>query len=271
MPETKRYKLLLEFDGTAFFGWQFQNNVRSVQGEVERALMQLLQEEIRIHGAGRTDAGVHASAMVAHFDSDTAVSIPEMLNGLNAILAADVAIRSIEIVDDSFHSRFTASSRSYSYCITQHKESIGRAYSWLHFGSLDHEAIAACIPEILGTHDFGGLSKRTAVNGHKYCHVFHAEWIVQGQKAVFNIKANRFLYGMVRCIVGGLIQVGRGRITKERFTEILASKDPDNAPMLVPAAGLTLTEVNYSQDERKVIDAIMKQLRISLEMVEDHD
>ncbi|MFA6233605.1 MAG: tRNA pseudouridine(38-40) synthase TruA [Bacteroidota bacterium] len=266
--QQKRFRLLVEYDGTDFAGWQFQSNERSVQGEIEHALQRLFQSHVRVHGAGRTDAGVHAIGQVAHFDLYSRLDGATVMRALNAELPADITIRDTIEVDDNFHSRFSASSRAYEYTIVQERVSIFRRHQWILYARLDTDAILEAVECLRGTHDFTTFSKRVAAMPHHYCHVFDAAWEIDGDVHRFRIRANRFLQGMVRCLVGGLVYVGRHRITPEEFRSMLAGKDRGRAPMLAPSHGLVLTAVGYDQTERGQIDDIMNELRTTSEMEE---
>ncbi|MBN1448618.1 MAG: tRNA pseudouridine(38-40) synthase TruA [Bacteroidetes bacterium] len=255
-----RFRLTIEYDGTDFVGWQLQTNGRSVQGIVEDALQHLFGQVVRVHGAGRTDAGVHADGQVAHFDLRTHLDAETIARALNAQLPEDVSIRHAEEVDAEFHARFSASSRAYVYRIAQERVSLERRTHWIVYAPLDHDHIREAVTRMHGTHDFVAFSKFSPKQTHHYCHVFSVVWEEGERVSSFHIRANRFLQGMVRCIVGGLIQVGRGRLTPGRFAEILSARDRSEAPMLAPPHGLTLTDVRYDPDERAVVSAIMREL-----------
>jgi len=258
----QRYMMTVEYDGSGYSGWQIQANAPSIQGELESALANLLQREHRVHGAGRTDSGVHALAMTAHFDTESAMPNAEIRKALNALLPPDIAVHSLEPVPGDFHSRFSASSRTYRYTISRRKCAIGRQFAWQHYGAFDLKPMKQAAECLAGTHDFAGLSKRTPGLDHTLCHVFRAEWSESEFECRFEIKANRFLYGMVRTIVGGLMQVGRGVVTPEAFKARVESAVPENAPMLAPACGLTLLEVGYDKGDWDTVQAIMDALRL---------
>ncbi len=264
----RRYRLLIEYDGTDFVGWQLQPNGRSVQGEIELALQRLFQQQVRVHGAGRTDAGVHASGQVAHFDLHSRLDAETVARALNAELPNDVTIREAGEVDNAFHSRFSASSRSYDYTIVQERVSLMRRQQWILYSSLDHGAIREAVASLRGTHDFTTFSKHVPGMPHHFCHVFEAVWEHDRTENHFRIKANRFLQGMVRCLVGGIVHVGRQRITPQEFAAMLEARDRGRAPMLAPAHGLVLTRVAYDAEERALVNGIMTELRMAREMEE---
>jgi tRNA pseudouridine38-40 synthase len=264
----RRFKLVIEYDGTDFVGWQLQRNGRSVQGELEAALYRLFHRQTRVHGAGRTDAGVHATGQVAHFDLACRLDARTLLRALHAELPPDITIREIGDVTGEFHSRFSASSRSYVYTIVPYRVSLNRRQQWILYADLDHDAIREAVAALRGTHDFTTFSKRVPDIVHHYCHVFDAVWEEGAQQSRFHITANRFLQGMVRALVGGLVHVGRQRMTPSEFAALLTVRDRVRAPMLAPPHGLVLTAVRYDEVEYEIIRAIMDQLRMAREREE---
>lgn len=262
MPESRlqRFKLQVEYDGTNFVGWQLQPDARSVQGTLEEAVQHLFSQQVRVHGAGRTDAGVHASGQVAHLDMETHLDAATLRRALNAELPPDITIRQAEEAAPDFHARFSASSRSYVYTIAHERVSIARHTQWIVYSAVEHDPIRASVAMLNGTHDFTAFSKYTPDQPHHFCHVFEVGWEEGAEVSRFRIRANRFLQGMVRCIVGGLILVGRGRLTPVQFGDILDSRDRSRAPMLAPPHGLVLTGVRYIYEEREVIRDIMREL-----------
>ncbi|MDT8322887.1 MAG: tRNA pseudouridine(38-40) synthase TruA [Bacteroidota bacterium] len=263
MPEsqTRRYSIVVEYDGGDFVGWQLQPNGRSVQGVLESALQKLFSTAVRVHGAGRTDAGVHATGQVAHFDIALQLDGDTMVRALNAALPPDITVHEAAQAADDFHARFSASSRSYRYTIAHARNSLHRRTQWMLYAGIDHEAIIEAVPHLQGTHDFTSFSKRVPELEHHYCHVFDVGWENAGEVTRFTIKANRFLQGMVRCLVGGLVQVGRHKLSPRDFAALLGARDRRRAPMLAPPQGLVLTAVNYDAAERATVQGIMEDLR----------
>ena len=244
----RRFKLTVEYDGTDFAGWQYQSNARTVQGELVKSLSQLLQEEVKITGAGRTDAGVHARGQAAHCETGNPMDVRTIKRGINALLPADIVVRSAEEVDNHFHARYSALWREYRYTISQEPIAIGRTYAW-HWGQqLDDELLRLCATEILGEHDFQAFSKVDANVEYFRCQVRMAEWKRKKSIITFDIEANRFLYGMVRALVGTMVEIGRGHRPLEDFRRILDSKDRSQAGMAAPASGLVLERVIYSEE-----------------------
>ena len=240
-----RIRLTLEYDGTDFVGWQAQKNGRSVQEEVEKAIKQILQEDVRITGAGRTDAGVHARKQVASFVVHKEVDNTTLPVSLNAVLPKDVVIHDATIVDQAFHARYVAKSRRYKYYISKIPTSIMRNYCWQIFYPLDFEVLQQCAKTILGEHDFQSFSKVDTDVKDYICYVTSADWKREDNILVFDITANRFLYGMVRALVGTMVDVGRGHFTILDFNKILNAKTRNAAGMSAPAKGLFLEEISY--------------------------
>lgn len=258
-----RYKLTIEYDGSAFVGWQVQNNGRSVQGVLEDAVESVCGVSARVHGAGRTDAGVHASGQVAHVDLASALPPSTLLRALNARLPEDVALHAVEEVEQDFHARFSASSRMYRYTIAHHRCALLRSTRWMLYGNVDHAAIAQAVRVLNGAHDFTGFSKFSPELEHAWCYVFDARWESDGATSVFTIRANRFLHGMVRALVGGLVAVGRGKSSPADFEQILNARDRARTPMLAPPQGLVLTAVAYDAGERALVREQMRILGAS--------
>ena len=238
-------KMVVEYDGTDFSGWQFQKNGRSVQGELERAAGELLQETIRVTGAGRTDAGVHARGQVCHYMTSSSMDTKSIFRGVNALLPADVVVRDVEIVPQEFHSRYSAKARVYRYYISEGPSALMRRYRWALGYSLDISAMQECSGSILGEHDFKSFCKEQAEVNHYRCIVTKSGWEKSGQDLIFEIVANRFLHGMVRALVGTIVEVGRGYRTIADFARICAAGNRSEAGMAAPPMGLFLERVLY--------------------------
>ncbi|MCX7983369.1 MAG: tRNA pseudouridine(38-40) synthase TruA [Bacteroidetes bacterium] len=240
------YKMTLEYDGTHFVGWQVQNNGRSVQHVLEKALYTVTQENIRIVGAGRTDSGVHARGQVASFKVTNPLNPQQISKSLNAILPNDVVVRSLEEVEDTFHARYSAKARVYEYTIVRRPIAIGRLYAWELFYILNTEALNTCAAMIVGTHDFRSFCKKDTPRKNTFCSILRAEWHEINEYLRFVITANRFLHGMVRALVGSMVDVARGAMTRDEFHALLYSNSTVTTPaMYAPAKGLCLLEVLY--------------------------
>jgi tRNA pseudouridine38-40 synthase len=243
--KTLRYFFEISYNGTNYHGWQNQANAVGVQEVVESALSKIFRTKIEIVGSGRTDAGVHCVQQFFHADLDKEIDEPTWLIKLNSLLPKDIAIRSIRPVKAEAHARYDAFERSYEYKITRVKDPllIGQAYYF--FKSLDVANMNRAAALLVGEHVFECFSKvKTDVN-HFICTVKKVHWNQKGDLLVLNITANRFLRGMVRAIVGTLLDVGCGKISLEDFNGILKGKDRKKAGMNVPPEGLYLTSVKY--------------------------
>lgn len=240
-----RLRLTLEYDGTDFVGWQFQTNGRSVQEELEKAIKQILQHDIRIVGGGRTDAGVHARGQVASFEIDREIDTRAFAKSLNGVLPPDIVVREAQIPDENFHARYSAKSRRYKYYILQAPTAIERNYCWQLFQEVDFDSLQQCALAIRGDHDFRSFSKSGSEVQHHRCIVYSAAWMKSEASLIFEIAANRFLYGMVRALVGTMIDVGRKHTTMEEFHAIVEGRDRALAGMSAPAKGLFLEEISY--------------------------
>ena len=241
-----RYFVWLSYDGTAYHGWQIQPNGNSVQEELQRALSTLLREEISVTGAGRTDAGVHARQMVAHFDFSVAIDLEQLAYKLNRILPCDIAVDRVELVDDDMHARFSATSRTYHYYIHTKKDPFSRPYSTeLHY-ELDFDKMNEAGRILMTYDDFGAFCKSHSDVKTTLCRVTKAEWVQTSETSwYFEITANRFLRNMVRAVVGTLIDVGRGRLTLDDFRKVIEGKRRTAAGESMPANALFLENIRY--------------------------
>ena len=241
-----RYFVWFSYDGTEYHGWQIQPNGNSVQAELQRALSTLLREEISVTGAGRTDAGVHARQMVAHFDFSEAIDLEQLAYKLNRILPCDIAVDRVELVDDDKHARFSATSRTYHYYIHTKKDPFSRPYSTeLHY-ELDFDKMNEAGRILMTYDDFGAFCKSHSDVKTTLCRVTKAEWVQTSETSwYFEITANRFLRNMVRAVVGTLIDVGRGRLTLDDFRKVIEGKRRTEAGESMPANALFLENIRY--------------------------
>jgi len=240
-----RYFLELSYNGTPYHGWQRQPNAISVQEVLEDSLSKLLREKIEIIGAGRTDAGVHAKQIMAHFDYKGVLDIAKFRFRLNALLPKEIAIQKINGVCEDAHARFDAISRSYEYYITLVKDPFRIDTAYFLKKKLDVELMNKAAKLLLNYTDFKCFSKsKTDVKTYN-CDISSAYWEEKEGLLVFNITANRFLRNMVRAIVGTLIEVGEHKLTPDDIIKIINSKNRSNAGYSVPAQGLYLTRVEY--------------------------
>lgn len=237
----------ISYKGTNFNGWQIQPNGVTVQEEIETALSTILKHKVAIVGSGRTDTGVHATQQVAHFDADE-LDTEKLHFKLNSFLNEDISINDIVPVKEDISARFEASSRKYHYHLHQAKNPFKKGFSYYFKPEMDIDQINKACEIIKHWQNFECFSKvHTEVN-HFNCEIFEAGWIQKGNEHLFVISANRFLRGMVRAIVGTLIDVGLGKTSLDDLKEILKSNDRGKAGRAVPAEGLYLEEVIYPKN-----------------------
>jgi len=240
-----RYFIKLAYNGTHYHGWQYQPNAASVQENLNKAFSVLLNAPINLMGAGRTDTGVHAKEMYAHFDFDTPFDIPNLVHKLNSFLPKDIVIYAIFPVHDEAHTRFDAKKRTYEYHINTHKDPFSQELSWYFHHKLDVDLMNTAARLLLDHTNFQSFSKvNTDVNTFN-CKIMEAHWVQNNDRLIFTISADRFLRNMVRAIVGTLVNVGLHKISPKEFNAIIESKDRNKAGFSVPAHGLYLTEIVY--------------------------
>jgi tRNA pseudouridine38-40 synthase len=245
-----RYFIKLAYNGTNYHGWQIQPNALSIQETLNNALTIIFNTEISIMGAGRTDTGVHAKEMFAHFDIETDFDILNTLHKLNSFLPKDIVIYEIIPVNDNAHARFDATQRTYEYHINTTKNVFQIDGSWYYHQKLNIELMNLAAAELRKYTDFECFSKvNTDVNTFD-CEITEANWKQNNDHLIFTISANRFLRNMVRAIVGSLINVGLEKITVADFKAIIESKDRSKAGFSVPAHGLYLTQISYDYIKR---------------------
>ena len=240
----KRYFLEVFYKGTNYSGFQLQENANSVQAEIEKAFHTLQKEAIQLTGASRTDAGVHALQNYFHFDYPGALH-PQFLYKINAILPSDIGVRKVTGVRQDLHCRFDAISREYRYYVYRNKNPFLRDRAYYYPYTLNQQALTEAAKMLMEYHDFASFSKRNSQVKTFLCTIETSEWKFEDDALVYHVKANRFLRGMVRGLVGTMLQVGRGKTSLEAFREIILSKDCTKANFSVPAHGLFLVRVNY--------------------------
>ena len=242
-----RYFFQTSYNGAQYHGWQRQNNAPSVQETIETRMSTLLQEDISITGSGRTDKGVHCKKQFFHTDIKKPVEPDELIYKLNSFLPGSIAIHAAYKVPDDAHARFDAVRRTYDYFITLQKDPLFSDTSLYVYGPLRTRLMGQAAQTIIGTHDFTSFSKvKTDVNTF-ICTVYQASWKKRGQMLIFNISANRFLRGMVRALVGTMLEVGKGNMTPNEFREVLLARDRKRAGSAVAPQGLVLTDVQYPE------------------------
>ena len=256
-----RHKIRLSYDGSAFCGWQIQNNAKTVQGEIESALSTLLGTQVSVTGAGRTDTEVNAINYIAHFETPDEVSMnaEQLCYKLNAILPREIAVHEVSRVGDDFHARFDARSREYCYFIHFRKDPFCEKFSYRMRYPLDINKMNEAAEHLLGEHDFSCFEKTGGNNTTSICTITEAGWrtyrpthcelmgaeFQDGDYIVFRVKANRFLRNMVRAIVGSLIEVGRGKKEPEWIAELIAGGTRSDAGTSVPGKALFFCSASY--------------------------
>ena len=241
-----RYFMRLAYNGANFHGWQTQPNATTVQETIEHAMSTVLRKPISITGAGRTDAGVNAAMIIAHFECD---SMPDdtapLVRSLNSLLGKNIAIYTIFKVDDDAHARFDATSRTYKYFAHTVKSPFIYPLSWQCNPKLDFDKMNEAAKVLLQYTDFTSFSKLHTDVATNNCRITHAQWEPEGKQMVFTITADRFLRNMVRAIVGTLVDVGMGKITKSDFCRIIEQKDRCCAGTSMPGHALFLWDITY--------------------------
>lgn len=241
-----RYFITFSYDGTCYHGWQVQPNAATVQERLNDALSKLLPTPTECVGAGRTDAGVHASKMVAHFDTEQSLDVEQFAFRLNRILPEDIAVDGVKQVDDDLHARFSAIRRTYHYFVYTKKNPYRRHYAHRLTFVPDYELMNQAAALLLDAEDFTSFSKLNNDQKTNICDVQHARWVqIEEDYWRFEITANRFLRNMVRAVVGTLLEVGRGRMSIDEFRKVIAVQNRCSAGESVAANALFLVDVQY--------------------------
>jgi tRNA pseudouridine38-40 synthase len=242
--QPQRYFLQLSYKGTNYSGWQVQKNAVGVQQVVNEKLSLQLGEEIYVVGCGRTDTGVHARKYFAHFDTAKALTKEHLLR-LNIFLPPDITAQRLFSVPEDANARWSATRRTYTYIITKTKNPFLLEFAAHIHSHLDFEAMKQAAAMLLEYHDFEALSKINVQNKHHLCNIYEAAWKQSGDKLLFKITANRFLRGMVRIVVGTMLEVGKGKMTLDEMRALIEGKNRVKAGFAAPAQGLYLTDIVY--------------------------
>lgn len=244
------FKLVLEYDGTHYAGWQRQSNVPTIQATLEDALAAIAQTRLTVVGAGRTDAGVHALGQVASFRTDRGLSQREWLRALNAHLPADISALSVDEVPDDFHARYSATGKLYEYHVMNRSEraALLRERAWTVYKPLDFSAMTEAAAYLRGAHDFSSFETAPTDNQNPHCRLQQLELRRQGDLIILSFYADRFLKQMVRALVGTLVEVGRGKRTPSDMCTVLAARSRPAAGRTAPAHGLYLISVDYGDE-----------------------
>ncbi|MEC4893869.1 MAG: tRNA pseudouridine(38-40) synthase TruA [Oscillatoria sp. PMC 1051.18] len=249
-PERQRIALVIQYLGTNFHGWQRQPNHRTVQEEIETALAKILGHPVTLHGAGRTDSGVHAAAQVAHFEHQSPIPPERWEKVLNSWLPDDILIRGSAAVAPDWHARFSASWRRYRYTIyTEGRSNLFvTPFSWHYYlAPLEESSIQAALTPLLGKHHLAAFHRAGSARRHSWVEIQAAECYRRGAFLNIEIQANGFLYGMVRLLVGMLVEVGSGKRSLLEFTEIWRNQRREEVKYAAPAKGLCLLRVGYPE------------------------
>ena len=242
-----RYFIDISYDGSNYHGWQIQPNADTVQHQINLAFSTILNEEINVLGAGRTDTGVHAKKMIAHFDTNQTIDFEKFKYKINGFLKNDISLNDIYKVKEDAHARFSAISRTYEYRVSRTKNPFS-VNSYFLLRDLDFQSMKKACKFLHGSHDYTSFAKLHSENYTNNCEVYIANWKEDENLLIFTIKANRFLRNMVRAIVGTLIEIGEGKISFSDIETILMSKDRAKAGYSVPANGLSLIDIEYPKE-----------------------
>ncbi|WP_185869630.1 tRNA pseudouridine(38-40) synthase TruA [Blattabacterium cuenoti] len=242
-----RFFIELAYNGKYFYGWQIQKKVITVEEKLEFCLSKLLKKNINVIGAGRTDKGVHAKQMFAHFDYEKKID-NNFIYKLNIFLPKSIQVFKILPVKNNIHARFNAISRTYKYYLTSEKKPFNQDFSWYCFYILDIDLMNLASQKLIQYKDFSSFCKKKTIKKNNICQINNAFWYKRNNIFCFTIEANRFLRSMVRSIIGTIIDVGRKKISINEFIKIIESKNNNYCSPIVPACGLFLTKILYPED-----------------------
>lgn len=247
MSSRRRLKLLLEYNGSRYHGWQIQPQTVTIQGTLEACVSRITNAPVRVHAAGRTDAGVHALGQVVHFDTASTIALASLVRGLNGLLPDDIVVRQAEEVSPDFHARHSALRKTYVYVV--HNTAIPSAfrapYAWHIQQPLDLQAMRIAAATLLGEHDFSAFRAASCSARTPQRHLYRLHLRRQAKRLLFVLCANGFLQHMARNIIGTLVMVGRGQLAASAMAAILQSRQRQQAGPTAPAHGLFLVQVVY--------------------------
>lgn len=249
LKSSRRVALVIQYLGTHFHGWQRQVGQRTVQEEIEKVLAAIENRPVTLYGAGRTDAGVHAAAQVAHFETTGCIPAEKWATVLNTQLPKDILVLASAQVDSRWHARFSASWRRYRYTIyTEHQPNLFvRPFAWHYYAPLDIAQMQAALDPMMGKHDLTAFRRSNSGRAHSWVEVQAAKCVRESLFIHIEIQANGFLYGMVRLLVGLLVQVGKGETSPEEFTQLWVNQRRDQVKYAAPPQGLCLLRVGYPE------------------------
>ncbi len=245
----RNFRMVIEYDGEAYAGWERQKNGLGIQEVIEDTLFRITGERCTLNGSGRTDAGVHAEGQVASFILENPMAVDELHRALNALLPADIAVRELEVVDLFFHARFDAVSKTYRYTVLEGRvgSPLMRRRVYRVFADMDTDAMARAAAHFVGRHDFRGFCKEAARQGDTVREIHHFKIRRSGRLIRMDVSGGGFLYNMVRILAGTLVYVGLGKIAADDIPEILISGTRESAGPTLPPHALTLLEVSYGE------------------------
>lgn len=254
----RNIKLLIEYDGSDFAGWQIQKKQRTIQGELTDAIRRVTGKEITLIGAGRTDTGVHARGQVANFVTDHALEVDRYCDAINYYLPDSILIRKSEEVDLGFHSRYKAKHRRYRYLLSSENSALFSRLRWERPGLIEIELLKQSAEQILGEHDFGSFCVTASLKDDNSCQIYHSKWRKIGPLLVFEIRGNRFLHSMVRSLVGAMVNLASVKkdnhprnLTLGSFRDMFSAQVRDRNQFTAPARGLYLVSVAYGENEER--------------------
>jgi tRNA pseudouridine38-40 synthase len=241
----KNYKLIIQYDGTKYAGWQIQLNALSVQGVLQDSISQIINENINLIGAGRTDSGVHSLGQTANFRTKNELDLYRFKHSLNSVLPRDITVKTISEVENDFHARYDAVKRSYIYVISKSKSPFYDKYSWWYHGPINCDKLNSISEYLLGEKNFTAFSRRASETENKICLVHNIRWKEWKELVIFYVEADRYLHGMVRTIVGTLLHTLKLNLNIDYLRNVINSEDRESAGEAVPAKGLFLYKVKY--------------------------
>jgi tRNA pseudouridine38-40 synthase len=241
----RNYKLIVQYDGTNYAGWQIQLNAISVQGLLQDKISQIINENINLIGAGRTDSGVHSLGQTANFRTENELDLYRFKHSLNSVLPRDIAVKSIIEVNNVFHSRYDAVKRSYIYLFSKGKSPFYDKYSWDYHGPVDCEKLNSLSGYFLGEKNFMAFSRKASETENKICNINNIHWKDWKDLVIFYVEADRYLHGMVRTMIGTLLHTLKLNLNIDYLSSVLNSKNRESAGEAVPAKGLFLYKVKY--------------------------
>jgi tRNA pseudouridine38-40 synthase len=239
------YKLIIQYDGTDYAGWQIQAENKTVQQTIINSIKTITGDDVNLIGSGRTDAGVHALGQVANFKTASDLEVNKFKYSLNSVFPKDISVIEFEKVAEDFHARYNATSRKYLYLFIKYKSPFYESFAYRYFYGLNCNYLNGLSKSLVGTKDFTSFSKRSWENKDKRCTLFDIHWSERRGFVLFFIEANRFLHGMVRTIIGTLLNAQKNSYDERYITDVLAAKDREAASEAVPAKGLFLYKVKY--------------------------